>query len=164
MDLLEAIIAAKLRKGGGEVTAADIVNATTEITDTQATQIRANIGAGSVNPVEVFQVSGTTPTIQAKNNSLFLFSDAVSSITISELPTLVPTEEFLFELVFLSGSTATEIIGPAGQSISLAEGCEIAADMVNDMSIRVCRVGGSVMALATVGTWEAPAAAQEVSA
>lgn len=105
------------------------------------------------------EVSGVSPTIQAADNTLYLFSDAVTSITISSLP-----ESGLFELVFLSGSTETEIIGPAGQSISLAEGCEIAADMVNDMSIRVCSVGGSVMALATVGTWEAPAAAQEVSA
>lgn len=98
-------------------------------------------------------VTGTTPTIQAADNTLYLFSDAVTSITISSLPA-----SGLFELVFLSGSTATEIIGPTGQSISLADGCEIAADMVNDVSIRVCSVGGSVMALATVGTWEAPAA------
>lgn len=99
------------------------------------------------------EVSGVSPTIQAADNTLYLFSDAVTSITISSLPA-----SGLFELVFLSDATATEIIGPTGQSISLAEGCEIAADMVNDMSIRVCRVGGTVMALATVGTWEAPAA------
>lgn len=161
MSLLNDIIAAKLigGKGGGEVTAASIVTATSQMTEVQAIEVRSNIGAGSVNPVEVYQVPGTTPTIYPKNNSLFLFSDAVSSITVSEFPTLIPSEEFLFELVFLSGSTATEIVGPTGQNISLADGCEIAADMVNDMSIRVCSVGGSVMALATVGTWEAPAAA-----
>lgn len=94
-------------------------------------------------------VSGTTPTIQAEDNAVYLFSDTVTSITIATMPT-----SGLFEMVFLSGSTATELIGPTGQPISLADGAEIAADMVNDMSIRVCTVGGATMALATVGTWE----------
>lgn len=111
---------------------------------------------GAAQAETTVTVSGATPTIQAADNTLYLFSSAVTSITVSSLP-----ESGLFELVFLSGSTATEIIGPAGQSISLAEGCEIAADKVNDVSIRVCSVGGVTMALATVGTWEAPAAEEE---
>lgn len=125
MDLMDAILAAKLSSS------------------------ESGAGAGEKRVT----VSGTSPEIAAEDNTLYLFAETVTSITISSMPSTG-----LFELVFLSGAAAPEIIGPTGQSISLAEGCEIAADMVNDMSIRVCTVAGTPIALATVGTWEAPAA------
>ena len=102
-------------------------------------------------------VGGANPVIAAQDNTCYVCTEAVASITLSALPA-----EGLFEIVFLAGAAAPELIGPQGQAITLQEGSELTADQINDVSVRCCTVAGASMALAAVGQYEAPTETEAV--
>lgn len=101
-------------------------------------------------------VAGANPVIRAERETLYLCTEPVSTLTVSELPA-----EGLVEFVFRSGSVPTELTLPG--STCLPEGFTIAADTYYDLSIRVCSLDGAVCALAAVQGWAVPAAAETAS-
>lgn len=109
----------------------------------------AGIGK-SGNAEKTVTVPGSSPTIAAMDNTLYVCSDAVTVLTVSALP-----ESGLFEIVFQSGATAPDVSLPS--SVILPDGLIIETSTIYDMSIRVCAIKGITYGLATVQGWPLPA-------
>lgn len=98
------IIAFLAREGSSDVSPADVVTATGQMTDQQAGQTRKNLGAA---PAETtVTVSGTTPTITPEANTIYNCGE-LTSLTISN-----PPATGAYSIVFTSGATPTAAIIP----------------------------------------------------
>lgn len=95
-------------------------------------------------------VSGSAPSIAAADNSTYVCGE-LTGLTVSSLPA-----SGLFEIVFQSGSTATQVTLP--ENVLLPDSVSIEANSIYDVSIRVCAVGGSSYGLAAVQGWPVPTA------
>ena len=104
------------------------------------------IGPGAADGKPPVLITGASPVIHAERETLYICTEPVSALTVSELPA-----EGLFEIVFRSGNVPTELTLPG--SVCLPEGFTISADTSYDLSIRVCGLEGTVCALAAVQGW-----------
>ena len=108
---------------------------------------RANGDSGGEIDVSV---SGASPTISPNDRTLYICGE-LTSLTLSGLPA-----SGLFEIVFKSGSTATEVTLPA--NVLLPDGVSVEADTIYDISVRVCAVAGTTYGLAAMQGWQVPGA------
>ncbi len=130
MNLLEALIAAKLSGsgGGGFVIS---VNGKTGTVDLTA----ADVGAAEAETVVA--VSGATPTITPENNTIYNCGE-VTSLTI-----INPTATGAYSIVFTSGATPTDLsIAPA---IKMPDGFSVEANRLYEINVLANR--------ATIGSW-----------
>lgn len=148
MNLMQATIAAILKKGNGpsgDVTAEAVAAAIEDMTAAQATQAREDLGAAPKE--QTVTVAGTTPTIAAADNHYYKCGE-VTTLTFSSLP-----NEGLFGVEFTSGATATQIVWPSGAVVALPDGVSIEANKLYELSVRC----GSPVKVA-VGEWPVPSA------
>ena len=117
-----------------------------------------NSGGTSSDPVsaaeEVVQILSTTPSIAAEDQKLYVCTDELDSLTITTLPAVG-----LFEIVFASGSTATEVTMPSNVLLPIAASIE--ANSIYDLSIRTCTVAGHTVGLAAIQGWTIPVEEEE---
>ena len=106
-SVLDDLIQAELQAKGqsGEVTAAAVATAIGQMTSSQKSQARKDLGAEPV-PTTV-TVSGTTPTIEPQANTIYKCSE-LTSLTISN-----PPATGKFWIWFTSGATPTTTVGIA---------------------------------------------------
>ena len=114
----------------------------------------AGMGSGSTAAEQTEAVSGTTPSVAAADNTLYICSAALTSLTVSSIPA-----SGMFEIVFVSGASAAEVALPA--NVLLPDGVTIEANTVYDMSVRVCSPGGRTVGLAAVQGWPLPEEEEE---
>ena len=151
MNLTDALILRTLGAfGSGTVSA---VRYTPQLlTAAQRQQARTNLGVDAGE--QIVEIQSEAPTLNAEDRTLYLCRTPVSSLTLSGLPA-----EGLFEIVFASGAAAAEIVLPS--SVLLPEDAVVESDMIHDLSVRVCSIGGQSLGLAALGSWPAPEAAEE---
>ena len=88
-----------LAKGSANISTADLVELTGQMTPAQAVRTRENLGAA---PAEtIVTVSGSTPTIEPAANTIYNCGE-LTSLTISN-----PPATGAYSIVFTSGATAT---------------------------------------------------------
>ena len=121
MDLMNAILAAKLGGGSGGGGSAEnaVLYVAQSLTDAQKSRARLNIGAASEADVDEHdamlrdlvtyptQVTGTAPTIQPLPNRIYKCG-TLTSLTVS-----TPLAEGAWSIEFTSGATATTTSFPA---------------------------------------------------
>ena len=96
-------------------------------------------------------LTGSTPTIDlAADNTLYIGGE-LTSLTVTAVPS-----SGIFELLFTSGNTATEVTLPP--AVRLPAGFSFEADTIYDLSVRMYTVGGNTYGLAAVQGWPVPSA------
>lgn len=101
------IIAFLAKGGSSDVSPADVVTATGQMTDQQAGQTRENLGAAPASTV-VTDLSSTSITLSAQNNTEYHYGE-LSALTISSFPA-----SGKFWIWFTSGATPTTTTGIRG--------------------------------------------------
>lgn len=97
------IIAFLAKGGSSDVSPADVVALTGQMTPEQAAQTRGNLGAA---PAEtVVNVTGITPTITPAPNAIYNCGE-LTSLTISN-----PPATGKYSIIFFSGATPTTTVG-----------------------------------------------------
>ena len=148
---LDAVLYAKVlgSSGGGGVTAQSVVDATDDMTSGQAEQTRENLNAA---PAETtVTVTGSTPTIALADDNTIYVCGELSSLVLTAAP-----ETGIFEILFTSGATATNVTLP--NNCILPDGFAFEADTIYDMSVRMYTMGGNTYGLAAVQGWPVPSA------
>lgn len=138
MDIFDAVLAAQIAKngpGGGSVTPESIVTATGQMTRAQEDQTRGNLRAARAETVA--DVSGTTPNIRPKANTIYNCGE-LTSLTISNPPPAVA-----YSIVFTSGATPTTTTIPA--TVLGLEGFAAEANTLYEINVLDNR--------AVVGSW-----------
>lgn len=100
-------------------------------------------------------VSGSTPTISAAANTVYKCGE-LTSLTVDTVPA-----SGTFEVLFVSGSTATVVTLP--QNVLLPDGFDFDANTIYQMSIEMFTVGQDTYGLAAVQGWPVPTTPAEVN-
>lgn len=110
----------------------------------------AEDGTASWAPLEYeVSVEGATPSFSSiSKNTLYLCGE-LTSLTIINIP-----DNGIFEIVFVSGSTPTNVILP--NELLLPDDFEFDGDYIYDISVRVVPVNTDTLGLAAVQGWPVP--------
>ena len=95
-----------------------------------------------------YTVSGSNPSITPVNNGVYTAGE-VSTLTVTALP----AAGSIFELIFYSGDTPTELILPG--EVLLPDDFEVEADTIYDISIRSVAIGLVTYGLGAGQGWPA---------
>lgn len=106
----------------------------------------ANKGYVDAKTETAYNVTGANPSVTPVNNGVY-YAGELESLTVPSLP----SPGSIFEIVFASGSTATEGIFTA--DLLLPDDFEIEANMIYNISVRVVTVGLVTYGLGAVQGW-----------
>ena len=122
-ELLQQIL--ETGGGGGEgVTPAAIVTATGNMTDSQKTNTRTNIGAAQEPIAQT--VSGSTPTITAADNTIYKCGE-VTSLTVTAAANIA------FTVIFTSGATPATLT--MDENIVMPDGFSVEANTRYEINV-----------------------------
>lgn len=93
--------------------------------------------------------SASVTITSASDNTRYEYGE-LADLTVSALPA-----SGLFEIVFQSGGTATQVTLPA--NVLLPDGFSVEANTIYDLSVQICSVGGTTYGLAAIQGWPVPA-------
>lgn len=109
-------------------------------------------GVFALPPTVVTDAASASVTItSATDNTRYEYGE-LSDLTVSALPV-----SGLFEIVFQSGGTATQVTLPL--NVLLPDGFSVEANTIYDLSVQIYSVGGTTYGLAAIQGWPVPAAA-----